>query len=185
MKRNVHTLPFVFGCILLGSMLLLGPMATAQTQEEKDATTLLKAGNKAADFTVDMLDGSRISLSQLKGKVVLLNFWATWCPPCMQEFAALPEKIVKRFEGRDFVLLPISRGETRDTVLAKMEQLKAKGIDFPVGLDPKKAIYSLYATQYVPRSFVIDKEGNIVMALIGYTPKELEEVANTIEKLLK
>lgn len=160
--------------------------ASVAQQEKRDAeSTLVHTGDMAPDFTVEMLDGRKVKLSDLKGKVVLLNFWATWCGPCMMEFNEMPDKIVKRFENKDFVLVAISRGEKREVVEGKMKKLKSKGIDFPVGIDPKTKIYSLYAKEMIPRNFVIDRNGKVAYATIGYDSKKLDEVANKIEELLK
>lgn len=153
--------------------------------QTKDESTLIHVGDTPPDFTVEMLDGRKIKLSALKGKVVLLNFWATWCPPCMHEFMVIPEKILKPFEGEDFVFLPISRQEKREIVTKKMMQLKEKGIGFPVGLDPERKIYSLYAKQNIPRNFLINKEGKVVYASIGYNEKEFEKLITKIEEHLK
>jgi Thiol-disulfide isomerase and thioredoxins len=154
-------------------------------QTDAEATTIIKNGDTAPDFTVTMLDGRSLKLQDLKGKVVLINFWATWCGPCMEEFKVIPEKIVKRFEGKDFVFLPISRQETREAVQKKMEQLKESGIDFPVGLDPDKSIYSKYATTYIPRNFLIDKNGKVVYTSVGYDEKEFARLVEKIEELIK
>ncbi|MDR0393966.1 MAG: TlpA family protein disulfide reductase [Tannerella sp.] len=151
-----------------------------------EEASIVKMGDKAPAFSVEMLDGSVFNLSEMEGKIVLLNFWATWCGPCMQEFKEIPDKILKRFEGNpDFVFIPVSREETRETVRKKMEQLKKAGIDFPVGLDPDKAVYSLYAEIYIPRNYLIDREGKVVFTSVGYEEKKFAELADTIEKLLK
>lgn len=151
-----------------------------------EESSIVKIGDKAPDFSVEMLDDKIFNLSEMKGKVVLLNFWATWCGPCMKEFKEIPDKILKRFEGNpDFIFIPVSRGETHETVRKKMNQLKESGIDFPVGLDPDKAVYELYAKSYIPRNYLMDKEGKVVLTSIGFEEKEFTELADMIEQLLK
>lgn len=159
--------------------------AAALIAKQLDETTLIHEGDMAPDFTVVMLDGTKVKLSDLRGKVVMLNFWATWCGPCMEEFKEMPEKIVKHFEGKDFALLPISRGEKREVVEGKMKSLKGKGIDFPVGLDTDKAIYSQYAKQFIPRNFIIDQNGKIVFLTVGLEGDVLGDIAKKVDELLK
>ena len=151
-------------------------------QKAKEESSIIKVGDLAPDFTVEMLDGRSVKLSDMKGKVVLLNFWATWCGPCMAEFKEIPEKLIKRFEGKDnFVFLPISRGESRETVQKKMNQLRRTGIVFPVGLDPDKRIYESYAKMYIPRNFLIGKDGKVIYTSIGYDEKEFDALIDKIE----
>lgn len=159
--------------------------AAALIAKQLAETTLIHEGDMAPDFTVEMLDGSKVKLSDLRGKVVMLNFWATWCGPCMEEFKEIPEKIVKHFEGKNVVLLPISRGEKREVVESKMKKLKEKGIDFPVGIDPTKEIYALYAKQYIPRNFIIDQNGRVVLLTVGLEGDVLGDIARKVDELLK
>lgn len=149
---------------------------------EAEATTLVQVGDKAPDFTVGMFDGSRVTLSDLRGKVVLLNFWATWCPPCREELARVQSDLIDRFAGRDFIFLPVSRGEARSAVETFRNQ---KGYDFPMGLDSAQSVYGLYATNFIPRNFLIDREGNVVRATIGYEPEEFDALIANIEKTLE
>lgn len=147
-------------------------------------STIINNGDMAPDFVLDMLDGQKIKLKELRGKIVLLNFWATWCAPCMKELNEFPDKIIKPFASDKFVLLPVSRGEEADMVRKKMEKLKTKGIEFNVGLDPKEAIYKKYATNFIPRNFLIDQNGKVVYTSIGFSDKKLNDLVDKIEELL-
>ncbi|MBQ7953034.1 MAG: TlpA family protein disulfide reductase [Alistipes sp.] len=155
--------------------------AAPQTQEQVEASTIIKAGMEAPDFTVEMFDGKSIRLSDLRGKVVLVNFWATWCPPCREELTRVQTDIIDRFAGKDFVFLPISRGEELQTVAAFRKRM---GYTFPMGLDPDQRIFRRYAKNYIPRNFLIDAEGKVVLASIGYDKAEFEHLIQAIDKTL-
>ncbi|MDF2188522.1 TlpA disulfide reductase family protein [Paraflavitalea sp. CAU 1676] len=150
-----------------------------------DEGYILKVDDKAADFTVQLLDGEKVKLSALKGKVVLLNFWATWCSPCMMEFNELPSKILQPFKDKDFVFLAVSRGEARAVVSKTMVELRNKGIDFNPGIDTDKSIWGLYGTVGIPKNYLIDKEGVIRYVSTGYTESGVDYLAKEISKLLK
>ena len=151
------------------------------TQDDVAATTLIHEGDTAPDFSVEMMDGSKVTLSELRGKVVLLSFWATWCPPCRQEMAHLQKGVIDHFAGKDLVVLPVSRGEKRETVEAF---LKKMGYTFPVALDGDQSAYKKYASNYIPRSFVINKEGKVVYVAVGYDETIGEEINAAISAAL-
>ena len=145
----------------------------ADEAAEAAAATLAGEGTEAPDFTVEMIDGSKVALSELRGKVVLLNFWATWCPPCREELSHVQQQVIYRFAGEQFVFLPISRGEER----AAVEAFRAKtGYAFPMGLDTDETIYKRYATRFIPRNFLIDRTGRVVKATVGYDDEEFAEL---------
>ena len=154
----------------------------AMAQDDIEATTLIKKGDKAPDFTVEMFDGEQVTLSKLKGKVVLINFWATWCPPCRQELTHVQKEIIDHFKGQDFVFLPISRGEKKSVVEAFREKT---GYTFPMGLDPTQEIFKKYASNYIPRNFVVGKDGKVIYVSVGFEPAEFESMIKTIEAALK
>ena len=160
-----------------------GSIATLVEDEPDDLaeTTLINAGDVAPDFTVEMLDGSKVTLSALQGKPTLLIFWATWCPPCRLELSKLQEHIIDRY-GDKINVLPISRGEER----AKVEEYISKmGYTFAVGLDGDQSIYRKYATNYIPRCFVIDAKGKVLYSGVGYDEAIAKEVEQNIEKALR
>ena len=156
--------------------------AAEQTEPDIEGTTLIKAGMQAPDFSVELFEGGNLTLSSLKGKVVWLNFWATWCPPCRQELTRVQADIVDHFAGQEFLFLPISRGEERETLAAFREK---QGYTFTMGLDPERAIYDRFASNYIPRNFLIDQEGRVVMTSVGYEPEEFEAMIQKAEELLK
>ncbi|MBO7313007.1 MAG: TlpA family protein disulfide reductase [Alistipes sp.] len=151
-------------------------------QDDIEATTLIHAGDMAPDFTVEMLDGSKVTLSELRGKVVLVGFWATWCPPCRQELSHMQKDVIDRFAGKDLVVLPISRGEKRKTV---EEYIAKMGYTFPIGLDGDQSIYRKYASNYIPRSFVVGRDGKVVYVAVGYDEQIAKEIDAAISEALK
>lgn len=162
-------LPLVGGCI-------------AEQPESIEETTLVRAGDTAPDFTVKLLDGGTVTLSALRGEVVLLTFFSTWCPTCREQMALMQERIVDRFAGRPFRLLPVSRAEERGTVAAFCRET---GIGFPVGLDPDGTVYGLYATRYVPRNLILDPAGKVLFAIGEFEGEEtVSQLARRIAEAL-
>lgn len=168
--------------IVAAILLMPSEMPGGKGSSDIESTTLVKTGETAPDFTVDMFGGGKTDLAELKGKVVLVSFFATWCPPCRQEMARVQGDIIDRFTGRDFVFLPISRGEKAEEVAAFREKY---GYTFPMGLDPSQTIYDRYASNYIPRNFLIGADGKVVLATVGYDTEEFDEMIKTIEKTLE
>ena len=161
------------------SLLVLGSLARVNAQEKE---TLVKVGDDVPEFVVEMFDGQKINIKDLKGKIVLINFWATWCPPCQAELKRVQKEIIDRFKGKDFVFLAISREESKEQVKKFRER---NGYTFPMGLDPERKIYSKFATATIPRNFIIDKKGKIVEIEVGYTKEAFAKMIEKLERLLK
>ena len=174
-KEKVMKREFIFVVFLF----MLGGLTRVDAQEKE---TLVKVGDNVPEFVVEMFDGQKIDIKDLKGKIVLINFWATWCPPCQEELKRVQKEIVDRFKGKDFVFLAISREETREQVKKFRER---NGYTFPMGLDPERKIYSKFATATIPRNFIIDKKGKIVEIEVGYTKEAFAKIIEKLERLLK
>ena len=173
-KEKVMKRVFVF----VVSLLVLGSLARVNAQEKE---TLVKVGDDVPEFVVEMFDGQKINIKDLKGKIVLINFWATWCPPCQEELKREQKAIIDRFKGKDFVFLAISREESKEQVKKFRER---NGYTFPMGLDPERKIYSKFATATIPRNFIIDKKGKIVEIEVGYTKEAFAKMIEKLEKFL-
>ncbi|HME33492.1 MAG TPA: TlpA disulfide reductase family protein [Terriglobales bacterium] len=126
----------------------------------KEAMAKLEADDQLrqkADFTLTDLHGRTWTLSQLRGKVVLVNFWATWCPPCRKEMPDL-EALYNRFKGQGLVILAIS-----DEELGKVQPFIAeRRITYPVMLDPGRKVNEMFQVEGIPKSFVYNREGKLV-----------------------
>jgi len=120
-----------------------------------------------ADFTLTDLQGKTWTLSELRGKVVLVNFWATWCPPCRREMPDL-EALYKRFKDRGLVILAIS-----DEELGKVQPFIAeRGITYPVMLDSGRKVNELFQVEGIPKSFVYDRVGKLAAQSIDMRTQE-------------
>lgn len=142
---------------------------------------MTEVNNPAVDFTVEDLDGMSVTLSSHKGKVVFLNFWATWCPPCRAEMPSL-EKLYNNMKGRNFVMLLISTGEKNQTVKNFIDKNK---YSFPVFLDSDNRVSNQYGVAGIPTTMLINKEGVIVLRETGSRDWSTPDIVSLIERLLK
>jgi peroxiredoxin len=130
----------------------------------EDVPQPLVRGEMAPDFELQSLSGGeRTRLSSLRGRVVLLNFWATWCKPCEDEMPAM-ERLYTRLAPEGFELLAVSVDETTEPVQAFRERME---LSFPILLDPDKRASILYQTTGFPESLLLDPEGRIVERYVG------------------
>ncbi|MCY4639653.1 MAG: TlpA disulfide reductase family protein [Chloroflexi bacterium] len=129
-------------------------------------------GELAPDFTLTSPEGARVALSDFRGKTVVLNFWATWCPPCRAEMPELQAVWEERGEGRDLVVLAVDVEESADAVARFVESL---GLTFPVVLDVDGAVADHYGLPGLPSTFFIDADGVLRSRVLGPVFGELLE----------
>lgn len=169
--KKQDTILLVAGLILgigLGFALLFfrRAMADNTSLEVNNPGFLVSKGNfigkPAPEFTLMDISGNEVMLSDYRGKVLLLNFWATWCAPCRLEMPELQERFVKL--DREFVVVGINFAEPEEIVRSYVKEL---GLTFPVLLDPDGEIQELYRVRNYPTSFFIDEQGTVRIQHIG------------------
>ena len=142
----------------------------------------LEIGRPAPDFRLPGLDGKMVSLSEHRGKVVLVNIWATWCPPCVDEMPSM-EKLYQQFKGKDFEILAVSVDASgAETVIPFM---KKHNLTFPALVDTQGAIRNTYKTTGVPESFIINRQGLLVKKIIGPLDWASPEVLGFFRELIQ
>ena len=138
-------------------------------------------GDRVPEFTVNTLDGKTIDISALRGKVVVIQFFATWCSPCQQELPVVQEKIWDIWKDRKFMLVCIGR---EHSMVELKEFLKDKKYTFPMAPDPDRDIYKKFATMYIPRIYIVDREGKIAYQSKGYAEEEFQQLLEVVGRLL-
>jgi len=127
-------------------------------------------GQTAPDFTVTKLDGTQVRLSDLRGKIVLLNFFATWCGPCNAELPHLQETWDEFADNDGFTMLVVDREESHETV---REFTSRKGYTFPLAIDTDRSAYDKFADKGIPRTYLISRDGSIQYQSIGFADIDL------------
>ena len=154
--------------LLVSLLALLAFVGKAQ----EDNSDIVKVGDTMPSFTIVSDNGSKLQSASLKGKVILVNFFATWCPPCQKELAAVQQTLWPKYKNnKDFVLLVIGR-EHSDA-------------DLPLYPDKDRAIFGAFAKNLIPRGYLVGKDGKIIYTSKGYTDEEFAELMTKIEGALK
>ncbi|MBC7964167.1 MAG: TlpA family protein disulfide reductase [Steroidobacteraceae bacterium] len=168
-------------CVIAACMLLA---LTACTKTESDKkNSVAREKSPAPEISViSVADGAPTKLSALKGKVVLLNFWATWCPPCREEIPSMM-KLNSAMAGKPFQMVAVSIDEGGKQDVESF--FKTNGFNLPTYLDPNGNAAKAYGVTGVPESFVIDKNGVLVKKVIGGLDWDSAEVISFFEELMK
>ena len=158
---------------ILFAMLVLTLFAQAQE---------LKTGDAMPEFQLSSLVYGDVKPADLKGKVVLVSLFATWCGPCQKELAEVQSTLWPKYkDNKDFVLLVIGREHT-DEQLQKYNERKK--FTFPLYPDPKREVFSLFAEKTIPRAYLFGKDGKLVYSSVGYTAEEFQTLIESIAKAL-
>ena len=136
-------------------------------------------GTEAPDFTLPTLDGEMVSLASYRGQPVLLNFWATWCPPCRAEMPAM-QRVYETYRDDGFVVLAVNVRESEEPVRAFIEEL---GLTFPILMDEKGDVTNTYRVYGLPTTYFLDREGRVYRVQVGAMTEEFMET--TVKELVR
>ena len=191
-KKFFPTLLFAMGTLMFTAC--GGTTAPSETTQEGDTITtdtivydhdyIVKVGDVAPDFSLPMTDGSTFTLSEQRGKVVMLQFTASWCGVCRREMPHIESEIWQRHkDNANFVLVGVDREETKDVVDAYTQKV---GTTYPMALDTAANAFASYALRQsgITRNVLIDREGKIVKLTRLYNEEEFSGLVQAIDSLL-
>ncbi len=156
--------------IVLAMVLVLAPGLTVAAQP-----------TAAPDFTLKGRDGKNIKLSELRGQVVMINFWASWCGPCRQEMPLL-EQLYQRYKPLGFTILGVNVEEDSS---AAEKLLRDIPVSFPILFDTSNAVSRLYGVSAMPSTFMVDRNGNLRYLHKGYLPGYEDEYQRQVRELVR
>lgn len=167
--------------VIIMPLLLLSTNIYAQ---EEDRGYIVKVGQTAPDFTVTTTNGKTFKLSENRGKIVMLQFTASWCGVCRSEMPHIEAEIWQPLKDKDFVLIGLDLDESADVTAAFAKKMN---ITYPLAPDPKGGVFYMYANQGagVTRNVIIDREGKIVFLTRLYEEKEFNAMKDIINELIR
>ena len=179
---------FLFNMMILALVFFASCSGKSQNTSDSDLAKLFETAGlrllretvSPRDFTLSTVEGESYTLSALQGKVVFLNFWATWCGPCREEMPSM-EALYQRFKDQGLEILAVNIMEGPDEVLDFMHIFN---LSFPAPLDKDGNLAAAYGIRGIPTSFLINREGKIVMRLVGTLDWDTPEIHAAFESLL-
>lgn len=197
-SRSSVALAIGIGLLVIGAGVFWGVSSNIPPQSDRDQSTAAQStesaestdtefgleGKIAPAFSLKNLAGETVNLSDYKGKVVFLNFWATWCEPCKAEMPAM-QRLRKKLEGKPFEILAVSLDNNPVDAVPAFEKKTGMTLNFPVLQDPEQALAkNSYRTTGVPESFLIDGKGKIVKHVIGSFEWDSPQITKYFEDLI-
>ncbi|MDY0290770.1 MAG: TlpA disulfide reductase family protein [Desulfuromonadaceae bacterium] len=162
-------------CLLCGLMLACDKGGSADGSAGR-----VNMGTVAPNFTLENMQGEEVTLSDLQGKVVLVNFWATWCPPCRQEMPSM-ESLYRHLKDQGFEMLAINVEKNGPEAVSSF--LSDKSHSFPILFDPQAQVQRLYNVSKYPETFVVDRNGIVVEHVVGAIDWMQPSVVEYLENL--
>lgn len=162
------TLSRLIAALMLGAC--LAPYATAEVIQ-----------GKAPDFTLKSQSGNNLKLSELRGKVVMINFWASWCGPCRQEMPLL-DQLYQHYRSLDFTILGVNVEENPDAAKSLLKDLP---VTFPILFDSANTVSKLYKVKGMPSTIIVDRDGNMRYMYMGYQPGFEQEYQKQVRVLIR
>lgn len=173
------------GIVLLLSTIILGGLISCDEKatEQGDRGYIVVVGDRVENIDFALSDSSVISLDELKGKVVVLQFTASWCSVCRKEMPFLENEVWQVHKDNDFMLIGVDYDEPADKVIEFKEKMK---ITYPLALDPGAEIFAIFAHKKsgVTRNVIIDKDGKIAYLTRLFDREEFDRMKEVIEELL-
>lgn len=168
-KRSLSSLLWVAVPLAIVGLLAFGFLSSGPRRPQP--------GETAPAFALDLLDGSQVALDDLRGQVVVLNFWASWCDPCRREAPDL-QQVWEQYQEQDVVFLGVTFRDARGASEAFVERF---GITYPNGIDERGRISQAYGVVAVPETFIIDREAKIAVVHVGEV--QAETIAQDLDLL--
>ncbi|WP_430972229.1 TlpA family protein disulfide reductase [Sunxiuqinia rutila] len=168
---------------IFASLLLTVFTLFSGCQSPEDKASLVHVGQQVPAFTYTNAEGMEKSVSELKGQVVMVTFFATWCGPCLKELPHIQQDIFEKYQDNPkFTLLVIGREHSKEE-LAAFKVEKDFSLDFIA--DPERQVYAKFAKQFIPRNYLIDRDGKIIYSSTGFNEDEFNQLKKILEDQLK
>ena len=180
MTKPVATLALML--ILVSAAVAQAPADTTAQAPTPEEATLTEVGQMAPDFSVETLGGGTFTLSEQKNKVVLINWFATWCPPCQKEMPHLQKEVWEAFATQGLVMISVARQEKADVVAPFVKKFE---VTWPFGLDPDRKAYAQYAEAFIPRNTLVGPDGRIIFQSEGFEEADFKAMIKAISKALE
>jgi len=174
MNRLILTLILYLLALFNGLALAAGPLSKIAIAPQAERSS-------APGFVAERLDGGKSALNDFKGKVVLLNFWATWCMPCRKEMPSM-QALWQKYSEKDLLVVAISIDEGAKSQVASF--IKRLKLGFPILLDPEGKVSDLYKVSGLPASYLIDRDGKLISHIVGSEDWASAEAFSLMDTLL-